>query len=97
MGVAREHVDGLDVIAGDLEFDDFVGAELALLDEAVAGDDNEELPFGVMPMLPLRDARLGNVDRHLAGVQGVNKLREGAAVIDIHLQREGDLLLGEIA
>ena len=24
--VAREHVDGLDVVAGDLELDDFVGA-----------------------------------------------------------------------
>ena len=97
VGVAGEHVDGLDVVAGDLELDDFVGAEPALLDEPTASNHDEELPLGVMPMLPLRDARLGDIDRDLAGVQRMHELSERAAIIDVHLQRECDLLLGEIA
>ncbi len=97
MGVAREHVDGLDVVAGDLELDDLVRVQPALLDEPMPGDHDEELPFGVMPMLPLRDARLGDVDGHLAGVQRMHELRERAAVIDIHLERERHLRGREIA
>ena len=99
VGVAREHVDGLDVVAGDLPFQDlaFGVIEVALLDEAVALDHDELLELGVVPMLPLGDAGLGDVDGHLAGVVRMDQLREGAAVIDIHLQREGHLLLGKIA
>ena len=97
MGVTRKHVDGLDMVAGDLELDDFVGAQLALLDEAVAGDDDEELPLGVVPVLALGDAGLGDVDGDLAAIEGVDELGEGAAVVDVHLEREGDFLLGQVA
>ena len=97
VGVAGEHVDGLDFVAGDLEVQDLVGVDAALLDEGAAGDHDEELPFGVMPMLPLRDAGVGNIDRKLAVAEGLDKFREGAARIDIGLQREGDLFLGQIA
>lgn len=34
--VAGQHVDALDVVATDFKLDDFVRAELAFLDEAVA-------------------------------------------------------------
>ena len=97
--VAREHVDRLDPVPGDFPFQDLVGGviEVPLLDEAVALDHDELLKLGVMPMLPFRDTGLRDIDRHLPGVQGMDKLREGAAVIDIRLQREGHLLLGEIA
>ena len=97
MGVAGEHVDGLDVVAGDLELDDFIGAQLALLDEAVAGDDDEELPLGVVPVLAFGDAGTGDVDGDLAAIEGVDHLGEGATVIDIHLEREGYFLLGQVA
>ena len=97
VGVAREHVDGLDVVAGDLELDDLVRVQPTLLDEPMPGDHDEELPFGVMPMLPLRDARLGDVDGHLACVQRMHELRERAAVIDIHLERERHLRGRKIA
>ena len=90
-------MDGLDVVAGDLELDDFVGAQLALLDEAVAGDDDEELPLGVVPMLTFGDSGLADVNGDLAAIEGVDQLGEGAAVIDIHLEREGDFLLGQVA
>ena len=51
--IPRQHVDALDVVARDLELDDpaFRVVEVALLDEAVPTDHNEELPLGVVPVL----------------------------------------------
>ena len=96
--IARQHVDALDVVARDLELDDlpFGVIQVALLDEAVATDHDEELPLGVVPVLSLGDARLADVDADLAAIQGMDQLSEGASVVDVHLQREGHLLLGEI-
>lgn len=96
--IAGQHVDALDVVARDLEFDDlpFGVVQVALLDEAVTGDYDKELPLGIVPMLPLGDARLGDVDTHLTAIQGMHQLGEGASVVDVHLQREGHFLLGEI-
>ena len=68
VGITREHVDALDIVTGDFELDDFVGAEFTLLDETVSRDHNEELPFGVVPVLAFGDARLRDVDAHLATV-----------------------------
>ena len=94
--VAREHVDGLDFVAGDLEVQDLVGVDAALLDESTAGDDDEKLPFSVVPMLPLGHPRVGDIDRELSIAEGLDKFREGTARIDIGLQREGHLILGKI-
>ena len=49
-----------------------------------------------MPMLPLRHPRTGDIDTELPVAEGLDELREGAARIDIGLQREGDLFLREI-
>ena len=49
VGVTREHVDSLDVVARDLELDDLVGAQLTLLDEAVALYYDELRGFCVLP------------------------------------------------
>ena len=46
----------------DLEVEDFVGVDAALLDEAVAAYYDEELPLRVVPVLALGDARLADVD-----------------------------------
>ena len=99
VGVAGEHVDGLDVVAVDLPFEDLALGiiEAALLDEAVALDHDELLELGVVPVLALGDAGLGDVDAHLAGRVGVDELGEGAALIDVHLEREGGLLVGQVA
>ena len=53
MGIAREHVDALDIVASDFKLDHlaFRVVEVALLDEAVTTDHDKELPFGVVPML----------------------------------------------
>ena len=95
--VAGKHVDRLDVVAGDFELDDLVGAELAFLNQTMPRDHDKELPLGIMPMLPLRNPGLGDVNGDLAAVKRVNQLRERAAVVNVHLQRESDLLLREIA
>ena len=85
MGIAREHDDGLDFVTTHLVVEDFVSAFLAKLDEAVARDDDELFPLGVVPMLALGDAGLGDVDAYLSTVEGVDEFGERAAGIDIHL------------
>ena len=99
MGVAGEHMDGSNVIAADFPFEDFAFGvvQVALLDKAVAGDDDELFPFGVVPVLALGDARFRYVDTHLAGVEGVDQFGKGAARVDVHLQWEGGLLVGQVA
>ena len=68
MRIARQHMDALDVVACDFKLYHLVGAELALLDEAVAGDYDEKLPLGVVPVLAFGDAGAGDVDGDLATV-----------------------------
>ena len=58
MGIAGEHMDGSDMLAVHVEVQHFVGADFTLLNETFAGDYNEHLPFGVVPMLAFGDAGL---------------------------------------
>ena len=58
VGIAGEHVNGLDLVAAHLKLNDFIGTELALLNLAVTGNDYEELPLGVMPMFAFGNPRL---------------------------------------
>ena len=97
MGVAGEHQDALNPVAADLELDDLVRSFPALLDKAAAGDYYELLPLGVVPVLPLGDARPGDVDADLAAVQGADELGEAAASVTVHLQVEDGLLLRKVA
>ena len=99
MGVAGEHVDGLDVVAVNFPFEDFAFGvvEVALLDKAVTFDHNELLELGVVPVLTFCDAGLADVDADLTCIEGVHKFCEAASVIDVHLQREGSLLIGQVA
>ena len=67
--VAGKHVDGLDIVTGDLEFDYFICAEFAFLDQCVSCNHDEKLPFGIVPVLALGNAGLGDIDGDLAAVQ----------------------------
>ena len=96
VGVARQHVDGLDVVATDFELYHLIGAKLALLNQTMSRHYDEELPLGVVPVLTLRDARFRDIDAHLTAVQRMHQFREASAVIHVHLQREGHLLLRQI-
>ena len=62
MGVAGKHVYCFDLVTAYLKVKNFVRTDSALLDKAVAAHNNEELPFGVVPVLTLGDARLADVD-----------------------------------
>ena len=94
--ISGKHVNRLDPISTDLEFDHFIRADLSFLDQAVAGDDDEELPLGIVPVLSLCDTGLGDVDGELAVIGGFQKLREAAAIVAVHLEIEGDLFLWQI-
>ena len=58
MGIPGEHMDGLDVFSVHVEVQHFVGADFTLLNQPFAGDHDEQLPFGVVPMLSLGDTGL---------------------------------------
>lgn len=76
VGVTGEHDDTLDFVTTHLVVEDFVGTFLAKLDEAVARDDDELFPLGVVPMLALGDAGLGDVDAYLSAIEGVDEFGE---------------------
>ena len=92
----RQHMDGLDLVARDLELPYLVAADAALLDEPAPRDDDEKFPLAVMPMLPFRDARLGDVHAELPALLRLEKLGEAAARILVHLEGKGRLLPGKI-
>ena len=69
-------MDGLDFLSGNLEVKHFVAVDAALLNKGPAADDDEEFPLGVVPMLPLGDAGLGDVDAELAAAKRLDKFGE---------------------
>ena len=94
---AGDHVDGLDFVAGNFKFYRLPRVDVPLLDQAVAVDHDELLPLGVVPVLALGDAGLGNIDAHLAAVGGVDQLGEAAPGIAVHFHGVFELLLGEVS
>ena len=74
MGIARQHMDSLNLIAADPELQHLVRAYFTLLDEGLSGDDDEKLPLTVMPVLSLRNTWLGNIHRKLAMISSLKKL-----------------------
>lgn len=97
VGVAGEHDDTLDFVTTHLVVEDFIGAFLAELDEAVARDDDKLFPLGVVPMLTFGDTRLRDVDAYLATVEGVDEFGERTTLVNIHLQVEDGLFFGQVA
>lgn len=97
VGIAGEHDDTLDFVTTHLVVEDFVRVLLAELDEAVARDDDELFPLGVVPMLTLGDTGLGDVDAYLSAIEGVDEFGERTAGINVHLQVEDGLFFGQVA
>lgn len=81
----------------DFELDNLVRTLFPLLDQAVAGNNDELLPFGVVPVLTFGDTRFADIDAYLSAVERVNQFGEGAAVVAVHLQVKNGLVLGEVA
>ncbi len=97
VGVTREHDDGLDFVTTHLVVEDFICAFLTELDEAVARDDDELFPLGVMPMFTLGDAGFGDVDAYLSAVEGVDEFGERTTLVNIHFQIEDSFFFGQVA
>ena len=95
--VPRQHVHRLDVVATRLKLPDLIRADPAFLNQRTAGHHDEKLPLAVVPVLALGDPRLADVHRELPAVDRLEQLREAAALVALHVQRERDLLLGQIA
>ena len=58
VGAARQHMNGLRLLAPHLKFQHLITADAALLNQGVACNNNEKLPLGIVPVLALRDAGL---------------------------------------
>ena len=65
---AGNHVNSFDFVAGNLKGYLFIGVDISLLDQRSSADDDEKLPLGIVPMLPLGDAGLGDIDRELTTI-----------------------------
>ena len=81
MGAAGQHLHGGGLIAPHLKLHHFVTANFALLDQPVAGNHNKKFPLGVVPVLALGNAGLGNVHAELAAVFGFQQLGKAAALV----------------
>lgn len=96
VGIARQHMDGLDPVTANLEFDFFIGADLAFLDQPVSGHDHEEFPLAVVPVLPFGDAGLCDVHGDLTAVLRFQQFCEAASLVYIHLHRECDFFRRQV-
>ena len=96
MRPAGDHINRFDLVAADLELDDLARVDIALLNQSVTVDDDEELPLRVVPVLSLRNARLADIDGDLAAVEGVDEFGEAPAIVAVHLERIFELLLRKI-
>ena len=52
----------------------------------MTGYHDEQLPFGIVPVLAFRDARAADVDADLSAVHRMYQLRKASPVITIHLK-----------
>ena len=85
--ISGQHDDALNLVARDFELDDLVRTLFPLLDQAVAGNNDELLPFGVVPVLTFGDTRLAAV---------ISKCREYFDVILAHTGQNYDYNLNGI-
>lgn len=72
MRIARQHLYCLNLVTADFVFTDFVRTDAAFLNQAMACDNDEEFPLGVMPVLALGNPRFGDVDGKLAAAHTKN-------------------------
>ena len=96
VGPAVNHVDGLHLIAGNFKLHRLAGVDVPLLNQSVTCNHDEQLPLGVVPVLPLGDARTADVDGHLTAIGSVYQLVKGATVVHVHLQGVLELVGGQI-
>ena len=97
VGEAGKHYHALHVLAGDLILNHFIRALPAHLYQPVAADHYELLPFAVVPVLALGDARPADVHADLTAVPRMHELGETSSPVAVHLQVEHGPVFREVA
>ena len=85
MGVPGQHMDGLGLVAGHFKFQHVLTADAALLNQPMPRHHNEKFPLGIVPVLALRDAGLGNIHAELPAALGFQQLGKAAAGVLVFL------------
>ncbi len=97
VGIAGKHDYALYPVPADFIVQDLVRAFLTEPDESVSRHDDELLPLCVVPVLPLGNAGLRDVDGHLPAVEEADQLSEAAPFVRVHVQIEDGFLFWQIA
>ena len=69
-------MNSFNLVSTDFKIEDFIRVKTTLLNQTMARDNNKEFPFGIVPMLPLCNAWLTDIDAYLSTVECVNKFGE---------------------
>ena len=102
MRIARDHLHDPDLFAAYFIIDHrvvvavLVLAHLAQLDKPVPVHYHEFLVLRMVPVLPLGDARFGDVHRELPPVGRAENLRETPTSVRVHLQIVSEPILREV-
>ena len=81
MGVSGGDVHHLESVPAHGVLEDLLAVHAAEADEGLPRDHEELLVLGVVPVVPLGDARLGHVHRDLPPVRGAEEFGEGPPVV----------------
>ena len=87
MRPARDHVDCFYFVSGHFKFYQLTGINISLLDQAMAMNHNELLPFGIVPVLAFRNTRFADIDGNLTTVCRMYQLYKASSVIAVHFHR----------
>ncbi len=89
MGVPDGHVHKGGFVAGEVEIEDFGGADAAELDAGLAADNGEALDFAGVEVVAAGDAGFGGGEGDLAACFRPDGFDKGSAVVGVHLQLHG--------
>ena len=85
MRISGQHIYGLNFITVHFKIQHLVRADLPLLDQPMPRHNDKKLPFRVMPMLPFRNSRFGNINRYLPALFRFQKLGKAPPAVHVHL------------
>ena len=81
MSIAGQHVYSLYLITANLKIQYFIRIYPTLLNESLTRHNNKELPFRMMPMLPLGNPWLTYIHTKLTAIYRLQQFCETAALI----------------
>ena len=97
MRPAGDHVDGFYFVSGHFKFYQLSCIDISFLDQAMAMNHDKLLPFGVVPVLALGNARFTDIDGNLTTVRRMYQLSKTSSVIAVHFHCILELLCREVS